>query len=225
MLPEPSTTEFSPELVTVSPEDASQPPNILGTGAKPLESGVAMQNVPEQGNKESMAEGPVATNAAAVPQDHDNGDGPSEKSSEEAAAVETASQRSDHRDKAAVLAHQEDSTNEHHIVDMMHAEGSKQDEHAVGIEPASGAPPASGDGAKPEENAAHAEQGDQRPAGGGGATTASPPNNINGAIMTCACAVVIVIRYGRGLQHRGIYYSNTARAQSSHGYTTGCADV
>ncbi|KAL1466898.1 hypothetical protein MTO96_042429 [Rhipicephalus appendiculatus] len=155
------STEFSPELVGAAPKNMSRPPDVPGTGAKPLSPSIA------------IAEGPVATNTAAVAQD--NSDSPLEKSPNEASPVKTASQHPDHSDKAKEhLAHQEDSSNEHHIVDMMHAEGSKPNECADGIEPASGAPPAPDDGAKPEENAAHAEHGDQKPAGAGHATAASP---------------------------------------------------
>ncbi|KAH7976656.1 nascent polypeptide-associated complex subunit alpha, muscle-specific form [Rhipicephalus sanguineus] len=194
-LPEHSTTEFSPELTIAPPRDLLRPPDDPGTGAKPLSPNVARQNAPEEGDNESIAGGPIAANTAAVARDgDDNSDGPSEKSSDEAGAVETASQHPDHGDKAEEhLGHQEESSNGHHIVDMMHAEGSKPDEHAIGIEPANGALPAPGNEAKPEENAAHAEQGDQKPGGAGAATAPSPPNNINGAIMNCACVVVIAI--------------------------------
>lgn len=105
--------------------------------------------------------------------------------------------------------HESSRSNAEHIVDMMHAEDSKMDEHAVDMEPAGGVQPAPGDGTKPGENVADVKQEDKKPAEAApDAVTASPPNNLNGAIMNCACviaiAIILVVVYS-------IMTSNTAK--------------
>ncbi|XP_050030945.2 uncharacterized protein [Dermacentor andersoni] len=216
-MPENSTAEFSlgefslsPETMKSMPEmDMLQPPNvprsdsllpdgIPDANAEPQPPKGGMQNAPA--DNQGIVEGPTATGttAAAVAQDSDDySDDPSEKGNatgnEEPGASDTISKRSSQSDEAGEPPeHHNDSSNVEHIMDLLQPDFPMSEEQAINIEPAAGVQPAQGDGAKPDKDAALAEQGDEKPAETD-AVGAANPNNFNGVIMGCAAILMVFI--------------------------------
>ncbi|XP_065311423.1 AF4/FMR2 family member lilli-like [Dermacentor albipictus] len=214
-MPENSTAEFSlsPETIkSMSEIDTLQPPNvprsdsllpnnIPGTNAEPQPPKGGMQNAPA--DNQGIVGGLIATGttaAAAAQKSDDSSHDPSKKvnaaGNEEPGASDTISKRSSQSDKAGEPPeHHDYSSNAEHIMDMLRPDLPMSEEQAINIEPAepaAGVQPAQGDGAKPDNDAAHAEQGDEKPAETD-TRAAATQNNFNSAIMGCAAIFMVFI--------------------------------